>query len=541
MPVDVLQCIHLTISVVIGTESKKYASAASGERMRRLVPRASDLAFAYTAGMLVFYPWLMRGYLDLSPFKLSMLLAFTLLCALAASFVLEERRITRPARPTLWILAWAGGTILSTLTSLSPLASVWSSEGYAGGLMLCLACLLGYLGVNAWLEPGVLPGLSTFFCLSGAGVSLLGILNNMGFDPLNVYAAIDPGQRNIFFSTIGNVDYLNSYVCLWLPVAAWRYLRSGDRLAMACAVVGFAGLALLDPGIASLGLAGALLLLLWCHVLSGAEAARLLLMAGFWLLAQFLMELLHRWIPFYMLERPLAVFGAPILALPGAALAFVLALWLRRHGPGNLLFQRLLVGICLLGTAGLFVWRNTIGSSLGGFDNFLLLNSEWATGRGALFADSLFLFRQAAPLRKLAGYGPGMFYRSLMASGDAVPYLLTDAIGAHNEYLDLLVCCGLLGCVLWLGVLISHLRFSLRCGKELGWGLGVFAYAVQAFFNNRVAAVFPLAILLLALMRVECRPADAPPSRRYLFAWVGCSALLLVVSLPFALWLMKPL
>lgn len=530
-----------TTSVVIKTESKKRSAAVvAAERMRRLAPRASDLAFAYTAGLLAFYPWLMHGYLDLSPYKLSILLAFTMLCALAVSFVLEERRLARPAGPALWMLAWAGGTLLSTLASLSPLSSVWGSEGYLGGLMLCLACLLGYLGVNAWLEPGTLPGLACLFCLSGAGVSLLGILNNMGFDPLKVYAAIDPGQRNIFFSTIGNVDYLNSFVCLWLPVAVWRYLRSGSGLALACAAVGFAGLASLDPGIASLGLAGALLLLLWHHALPGAEAARLLVLAGLWLLAQFFVELLRGRFPFYMLERPLAVFGAPALALPGAALAFALALALRRRALARLLPQRLLAGACLLGTAGLFVWRNTVGGSLGGFDNFLLLNSDWATGRGALFADALFLFRQADPLRRLVGYGPGMFYRSLMAAGAAAPYQLADAIGAHNEYLDLLVCCGLVGLALWLGVLAAHLRATLRSGKELGWALGVFAYAVQAFFNNRVAAVFPLAVLLLALTQVEGRPAAAPPSRRYILAGMGGAALLLAASLPLALWLRSP-
>lgn len=508
---------------------------------RKSALRTGALAFAYSVGVLLFYPLLIRSYLDISPFKLSMLLAFTLLCALAASFVMEERRPSRPASPTVWVLAWAGGTALSTLCSLSPAASVWANEGYLGGLVLCLVCALGYLGVTAWLEPGTLPCLETILCLAGAAVSLLGVLNNMGFDPLHVYAAIDPTQRNIFFSTIGNVDYLNSFVCLWLPVALWRYLTGGDRLALACAAAGFLGLASLDPGIASLGLVGALLLLLWFRPLPGGEAARLLTLAGLWLLAQLAVERLRGAFPLYMLERPLAVFGTPYLALPGAALSFGLALLLRRRPLGRRRGQRLLAAACLLGTAGLFVWRNTVGGSLGGFDNFLLLGGAWATGRGELFADAVFLFRQASPWRKLVGYGPGMFYRALTAAGDAAPYLLPDAVGAHNEYLDLLVSCGLLGLILWLGVLVSHLRAALRTGSGMGWALGVAAYAVQAFFNNRVAAVFPVAVLLLALIRTAQKPAGPVPSRRYLLAGVAGAALLLAAAFPFALWLMRPL
>ena len=44
---------------------------------------AADAALAYAAGVMGWYPWVLRGYLDLSPFKLGVFLAFTLLCVLA--------------------------------------------------------------------------------------------------------------------------------------------------------------------------------------------------------------------------------------------------------------------------------------------------------------------------------------------------------------------------------------------------------------------------------------------------------------------------
>ena len=102
----------------------------------------------------------------------------------------------------------------------------------------------------------------------------------------------------------------------------------------------------------------------------------------------------------------------------------------------------------------------------------------------------------------------------MTAAGSGVPYPLEDAIGAHNEYLEMLLCCGVAGLTVWLGVLASHLRGAFRHGASTGWALSLCAYAGQAFFNNRVAAVFPVAVLVLAVLRVCSREQPSPLSRR---------------------------
>ena len=469
------------------------------------------LAGAYAVGILVFYPWASRGLVDIAPFKLGVLVAFTfltllLLCLLggeAPAGLLQKR----PQGRTLWVLAWAllGG--VSTALAPSPAAALWGEGGYVGGWMLCLLCLAGYLLLAFGLRPGMLPWLQKGMILSGAGVGLLGVLNNFGFDPLGVYPAISPAQWNIFFSTIGNVDYLNSYFCLWLPLAVWLFLQAdtrADRLFGGLgAAAGFVCLAALDPGIASLGLAFAFLVLLWVRPLAGREPARLCLLAVFLAGAQWLVQALHQLRSLRMVERPFALLGRSAAALPLMLLFGAAALLLRKKPPRpSLRAQRAAVLVCLAGAAGLLVWRNLPGqtASLGGFDNLFVLGPGWATGRGAIFADAVYLFAAAPPLRWLLGYGAGSM-AALMQQA-AVPYPLADAIGAHNEYLDLLLHYGLAGLAAWLGVLASHLRRGLLQKQTIGWALALCAYAGQAFFNNRVAAVFPLAAAMLGLLRV---------------------------------------
>lgn len=475
---------------------------------------AADAALAYAAGVMGWYPWVLRGYLDLSPFKLGVFLAFTLLCVLAVSFLMEDTRPARPAPATVWMLLWAASTAVSTAFSLSPASSLWNSESYLGGLFLCVGCLSGYLLVQSFLPTGAPSFLAKLLTLSGVGVGLLGVLNNFGVDPLGFSAAIEESQRNIFFSTIGNVDYLNSLLCLWIPLAVWAYLDAGQLWGLAGSTAGFVCLAALDPGIASLGLAAAFAMLLWCCPLDGGRWSRLFVLGGLWLGAQLAVQRLQTVFPLRMVERPMEVLGSPLTALPGMAVCAVLAVLLRRVKTSHLTVQRgLVLGLCAA-AALLFLWRNHGGPSLGGFDNLFLLGPGWATDRGAIFADCWTLFRNGSPLRKLVGIGPGMLHRAMTAAGSGVPYPLEDAIGAHNEYLEMLLCCGAAGLAAWLGVLVSHLRGALGNRSSAGWALSLCAYAGQAFFNNRVAAVFPVAVLVLAVLRVCSREQPSPLSRR---------------------------
>ena len=75
---------------------------------------------------------------------------------------------------------------------------------------------------------------------------------------------------------------------------------------------------------------------------------------------------------------------------------------------------------------------------------------------------------------------------------------------AHNEYLELLLTGGVVGLVAYLTFLATVLytaRQNLAADpQKCGWLFCALAYAVQAAFNNRVSAVYPVFLVLLGVL-----------------------------------------
>ena len=155
-------------------------------------------------------------------------------------------------------------------------------------------------------------------------------------------------------------------------------------------------------------------------------------------------------------------------------------------------------------TAALLVAVNGFGVSLGGLDNFLRVGPDWATGRGAIWADVWYCFTHGTPQQMLFGHGPGMVHAALAGLGDTLPFAAADTIGAHNEYLELLLTGGVVGLAAYLTFLATVLytaRQNLAADpQKCGWLFCALAYAVQAAFNNRVSAVYPVFLVLLGVL-----------------------------------------
>lgn len=196
----------------------------------------------YAAAVLVWMPWYAGGYVQLTQEKLSAFLGVTLLAGLLLAVVAPEKMgATRWKQQGRAAVLYAAATLVSVLLSGNIVAALWASGGYLGGLVLVAAALLGCMGTAVFLEDA--DSLALPFMVSGAGVTLLGIVNNFGADPLGFRAVIEPSQYNLFFSTIGNADYLSAYLCLWLPLALHRFAAgksAGERTAaFLCTELGF--------------------------------------------------------------------------------------------------------------------------------------------------------------------------------------------------------------------------------------------------------------------------------------------------------------
>lgn len=491
-------------------------------------PWPALLAGLYAAAVLVWLPWYAGGYVQLAQEKLAAFLGVTLLAgALLAVVAPEKMTVTCWKQQGRAAALYAAVTLASVLLSGNVVAALWGSGGYLGGLVLVAAGLLGCMGTAVFLEDA--DRLALPFMVSGAGVTLLGIINNFGADPLGFRAAIEPSQYNLFFSTIGNADYLSAYLCLWLPLALHRFANgrtAGERAtAFVCAEIGFLGMASLDSGLTALGLAGAAFLLLLAVPLTAETLARYTLLAVGWTAAQLAMGALSAKWPLLRTEHPFAALAQPLPAAVTIAVCLLAAaLWARRarHDPAktSLAAQRAVCAGAAVLAAALLAAVNGFGVSLGGLDNFLKIGPDWATGRGAIWADVWYCFTHGTPLQMLLGRGPGMVHAALAAQGDALPYVAADTIGAHNEYLELLLTIGVAGLAAYLAFLgtVLHTAWQLLAAEpqRRGWLFCALAYAVQAAFNNRVAAVFPVFLVVLGVLTAA--PQQGTRHRRGLTA-----------------------
>ncbi len=488
------------------------------------------MAGGYAAAVLIWFPWCANGYLKIAQTKLAVFLDVTILAGVLLAAVAPEKNAAASwKRQGIAAAVYAAATLVSVLLSGNIAAALWGSGGYLGGLVLTAAALLGCMGTAVFLKNP--DALCPPFLISGAGVTLLGILNNFGLDLLGFRSAIRPEQYNLFFSTIGNADYLSAFLCLWLPLALYHFAASnriGERwLAFACAEVGFLGMASLDSGLTALGLAGAAFILLLFVPLTARELSRYAVLAAGWTAAQLVMGLLAADHPLLRTEHPFAALGKPAAAaviIAVCLLAAAVLAALAKKAPGKICLpaQRVVCGAAAVGCVGLLTAANAFGVSFGGLDNFLQFGPDWATGRGAIWADVWYCFTHGTPLQMLFGRGPGMVHAALAAVGDALPYNLTDTIGAHNEYLELLLTTGAAGLAAYAAFIAAALHTAAKQRKtapqKRGWLFCAAAYLVQACFNNRVSAVFPIFMVLLGVLTADAEADEKHPTGRLLAA-----------------------
>lgn len=130
--------------------------------------------------------------------------------------------------------------------------------------------------------------------------------------------------------------------------------------------------------------------------------------------------------------------------------------------------------------------------------NQLEFNDYWGTHRGHNWRIGVENFIKFNPFKKLFGFGPDTY---LVVSERSHYREMVDRFGevydsAHNEYMQYLVCEGLVGLVSYLGIFISAVRYGIIMIKEnreyAVIALAVISYLVQAVVNIAIPITTPI-------------------------------------------------
>ncbi len=442
------------------------------------------------------------------------------------------------------------GTDWFALAYLALVLISWSSSAYraecldgAKGWHMGLYSQLLFLALYFLFSRGYTwnrIALSVHY-LSSAVVFLLELLNRFRIDPLSMYANIDESYQLWFVSTIGQTSWYSSYLCVALPIGVWGYLtcqksREKFLLAIYC-VLGFASLVTQNSDSAFVALACMLAVLTVWAFRKNDNMERFLELVTMILLSFQGVGLLQQLFSEQMVQiGELSLFLSQsnlVLICLLVSLALEGVFWygrekkgwdVSRYAKGVKILAPVLSGVLLLAVVLLIV-LNTKGVLLDWFgwqktEGFFYFDRWWGNQRGFNWSFSLEVYRSLPLDKRLVGVGPDgfAFYAYQVPELSEKVHSIwgsTKLVNAHNEFLNSLVCYGILGMAAYVGIFISaFVRFCKKAG-EFPF-VGAAALCILSYIGHN----------FFCYQQVCCTP--------FLFMWIGMAEGLLRGNLRWA-------
>lgn len=507
-----------------GTEKNKYG-------MKDL------LVSVYVAIILAVFPLVYHNYyFDMMDFKYTFYYITTIvfvvlfLIAVIVTGGMKQKSL-RLTVPEISLLFFALIAAISTIQSDFKYESFWGNEGrYTGCFLLLLYCVSILLVSRTFQMKGWILNL---FLLSGMLVCLFGITDYFKMDILNFKEKIEPGQYNMFTSTIGNVNSYTSYVALVMAVSS--VLFSGERifwkalLYYICMVISFFAIlmGLSDNAYLALGALLGLLPLYLFKRRSGIRRYVLILtsVAG----VIYGMDVINKLFSGKIVEMDgiLQVLSGfdKLKYIVAVMVALSIVAYVRKYFTRNKKDElghvwQLIWLVFIAAVAGFVIFIlcdiNASGNveRYGGMGSYLLFDDNWGTHRGYNWRIGVENYARFPVIHKIFGYGPDTYgiLTHFNNYTDMVTKYNETYDSAHNEYLQYFITMGPLSLISYMVFLVSSITRMLKKANGdicvIAVLLSVVCYAVQAVVNISVPIVAPIMFCLLAIGLAGTRNAD---------------------------------
>lgn len=402
------------------------------------------------------------------------------------------------------ILAFAGFNLLSALMS-DYQSDVWfgSASRYQGAAVLLIyAAVYFIVSRNYSLTRGFFGCCVFAFC----AVCVLGVLNCFNIDPLGFYEIIGNDYKKLYISTIGNVNFYSSYLCLVFPLAVWCFCLAEKRKSLAvCTLALIAGASGMMVSSSESFVAGFVPAVLLIPLLLPREAAAI----KKYTVAVTLMTVTSQ--AFLLFYRLAPVKNVALSALlekmtgmweaVGIILVCTAVYLLVSFKPQLIKICIMIYGVLLLiGAVTLvicFVLANTADLSF--MNGMFRITDSWGTYRGEIWKQCIEAYGSLSVREKLFGVGPEALYRLIEALEVHGSRTLDQA---HNEYLQFLLTSGVCGLLSYLTVIASLFVTAIRSKSRIARGFLVCltAYWIQATFNIAQPFTTPLMYIFISCL-----------------------------------------
>ncbi|MDW2799686.1 O-antigen ligase family protein [Clostridium boliviensis] len=408
---------------------------------------------------------------------------------------------------------------LSTVTSDYVFESFWGNEGRLTGFFLMLWYVVSFFLIsklsrfNKWYIDIII--------ISGIIVSIFGITDYFKLDIFGFKAPMVDSQKDIFTSTIGNINTYTAYVGMIAAITTVLFSSVQQKKKLIFYYLGmvitFFALIMGTSDNAYLSL-GALFAFLPLYLFNNNVGIKryIAILATFFTVIQ-IIGLLNRYFGEYVLS--IDSFFQLLIGLKGGV-GITIGLWLivvfwhiieKYKNIGTIDFGKvpqrlwaLFLLLCFLIIVYIIFDCNFKGNAgrYGSMASFFVFNDDWGTHRGYIWRNAIECYWHLSPWKKLVGYGPETFGILILQKTANNPYQeLFDS--AHNEYLHLLTTVGIAGLICYLGFIVNVIKRGINIGRKNAYVMaalyGILCYSIQAIVNLNLPIVTPIFWLLAGI------------------------------------------
>ncbi len=466
---------------------------------------AGVFGVSYAMACVLFLPlYMQNGYVDLITGKYQILLALAAIGVVGAVGMKVLGKLSLPRNffrnGSLWVLLLCSSYAIGAVFSENQHTALWGFYGRQNGLSTFLCCAALFFVVRAFESEGLGWAVQQTVCLTGGVVALLGWLNYWNIDPFGVYYSMPQSSGHMFLSTIGNINFFGGFLCLCTPLVVQKAMETKTAFHLGAAVLMISAFVPANSDGAWIGIIVCLLVALCSKAMNGQMFAQLCKLAGLscgiWVVNA-LRSL------FFPTKGQLRTMSAVVGKLPASVLLMGLFFGLLYLGKKRQLPVRkigfALAAAVAAGVAAGILLANFTAISLGGLDNLFKLDKTWGSNRGYVWYILMLVYGRFGWLQKLFGAGADTVYSLLNPHYTEYIVALNGSTfdSAHNEFLQHLVCGGVVGLIAWCGFLGGRIKATAQSNPALS--LGLMGYAVQSFFSISMPAVLPLVFVFAAL------------------------------------------
>lgn len=440
----------------------------------------------------------------------------------------SKRSIWRLTTVDKFLIAFTLICIISTFQSDYIFESFMGNEGRFSGLFLILMYVISYFIVSKYFR--FKHWIMDLFLISGILVCLFGITDYFRMDILHFKELVREKERDLFTSTMGNINTYTAYVALIMASATTLFTMHKNSYKkiwyFICMIISFFAIIMGVSDNAYLALAALFVFLpLYAFRTKSGLKCYFVTIASFFTVIQCI-----DWINQNQAGKTIPLDSVFQLIVSYNRLDnIVVCLWLlvgvlyvcdyilkdriKYSGKKVCLSWLALVILLALGIVYILIDTN-IGEGAtryGKISNYLLFNDDWGTHRGYIWRIGIENYMKFPISHKIFGYGPETFGILTMTNNKREMIDLYNQVfdNAHNEYLQYFITIGPLGLISYLGLLITAgIRMVKRGVQNPGVMAIVFSiicYSAQAVVNINLPIVAPVMWTMLMIGLAGCR------------------------------------